>query len=129
MNKGPVLEFPCQECEATVRFGVSQTDGEPTSATCSHCHKQYVFSDEGLQRQMKMFVDLCWQIRESEEILSDASVGINVSSHHVEIPFKLLLTRLNSHFNLEIGNKKVALTFRVAPLDDSFSGESNNCAR
>jgi len=70
---------------------------------------------------MKKFVDLCWQIRESEEILADATVGINVSSHHVEIPFKLLLTRLNSHFNLEIGDKKVSLTFRVAPLDDSIT--------
>jgi len=39
MQKGPVLEFPCQECEATVRVGVTQNEEQPTSATCSQCKK------------------------------------------------------------------------------------------
>ncbi len=84
--------------------------------TCSNCQLTYKFSDEALQRQIKKFVALCEQIKESEEILSNTSVGVDIGEHHVKIPYKLLLTRLNALLELTISDDPVKIEFRMEPL-------------
>lgn len=67
-------------------------------------------------RQISLFIDLCTQLKKSEEILSSSSIAVNVGSSEVKLPFKLLLTRLRSTLDLEIEGKKVTISSRSEPL-------------
>ncbi len=115
MQKGHVLEFLCQSCQGPVDFSIFELDKREGEVTCSHCSLIYDFSDENLKRQLKKFEDLCRQIQISEEILSNTAIGIYAGGKEVKIPFKLLLTRLNSTLELMIGNKPISITFRIEP--------------
>jgi hypothetical protein len=118
MQKGHLLQFNCQGCQNPIEFSVFELDKNQSLLKCSHCNRKYSFDDAGLKRQLKKFEDLCLQLIESEEILSDTSVGIDVGEHSIKIPFKLLLTRLNSHLDLIIGDKPLSISFRLEPLKD-----------
>ena len=61
---------------------------------------------------------LCRQLIESEEILSNASVGIDIGDKNVQVPYRLLLTRFNSTLDLTIGEKPVKIEFRLEPAAD-----------
>lgn len=118
MKKGHHLEFLCQSCQKPIRFSVFDFEKEEGLVSCMHCKKKYSFSDPTLNRQLKKFEALCRQILESEEILSNTSIGIDIGEHHVKIPYKLLLTRLNSCLDLVIGDQPVSIQFRLEPIKD-----------
>jgi len=119
MQKGHILEFSCLSCQQPVNFSVFDLESHNSPVTCEHCQKKYAFTDETLKRQLRKFVALCRQIIESEEILGNTAVGIDVGEHHVTIPYKLLLTRLNSSLELMIGNKPTTIIFRIEPTKDA----------
>lgn len=118
VQKGHVLRFSCTHCHQPVEFSVLDPSSLDGVVTCSHCDMRYSFQDEALQRQLKKFEALCRQIVASEEILSDASVGIDVSGHQVQVPYRLLLARFNSILDLDIGGKPFRIEFRLEPLKD-----------
>lgn len=118
MQKGHLLTFQCDNCTQNLSFSVVDLDKNPGKVTCEHCSKEYAFSDPDLKRQLKKFEALCRQIADSEEILSNASVGIDVGPHHVKVPYKILLTRLNSSLELVIGDRPLTIEFRMEPLKD-----------
>ena len=110
------LEFCCQTCETPVTFDLFELEKEELPCvTCPKCKKEYLFEDETLRRQLNKFVALCNQLRDSEEILGETSVGVTLGDKEVEVPYKLLLTRLNSKLNLEMGGQQVSITFRAEP--------------
>lgn len=111
MQKGHFLQFCCQSCQQPVQFSVF----EMKTIKCPYCALTYDFSEEQLQRQLKKFENLCHQIHESEEILSNTSVGIYLGDREIKIPYKLLLTRLNSTLDLMVGEKPLSITFRIEP--------------
>ena len=117
MQRGHTLEFECQSCQSPVKFSILEIEKKP-QVICPQCAKQYRFEDSTLIRQLKKFESLCRQIRESEEILGKSSVGIDVGSQKVQIPFKLLLTRLSSYLDLNLGGKPLQIGFRFEPLSD-----------
>jgi len=119
MQKGHQLEFDCMTCKEPVIFSLFNLEKTDGHIACNKCQKRYAFTDETLKRQLKKFEALCRQLIESEEILSNASIGIDVGEHHVQIPYKLLLTRLNSSLELSIGNMPVSIKFRIEPLKDT----------
>jgi hypothetical protein len=108
------LTMQCTDCANVLNFPIKQSLKSPWLYRCPHCNKQFGISEE-LARQIKLFMDLCTQLKASEEILSSASVGVTVGSTQVKIPFKLLLTRLRSHFDLEINGSKVTVSTRTEP--------------
>jgi hypothetical protein len=118
MQKGHNLQFDCISCKQVVNFSIFdlKSDGDPLSCIC--CNKQYILDDSNLRRQLKKFEALCRQIVESEEILGSTSVGINIGEHHIKIPYKLLLTRLNSSIELVIGDQPINIVFRLEPALD-----------
>lgn len=118
MQKGHLLQFECIECKDPVRFSVFELDKQNDLVICSKCQKKYAFNDEQLKRQLRKFSLLCQQLVESEEILSNTSVGIDVGNHSVKIPYKLLLTRLNSILELNLDGKHISIEFRLEPLHD-----------
>jgi hypothetical protein len=115
-QKGHSLSFPCAECRHTVPLPVFELEARDCIAECSECLQKYSFADPALLRQLRKFEDLCRQIHLSEEILSQASLGVDVGPHQVKIPFKLLLTRLNANMELAIGSHRLTITFRLEPL-------------
>lgn len=118
MQKRKNLQFNCQSCKQPVSFSVFELEGLAGLVHCEHCQKKYAFSDEVLKRQLKKFEALCQQLIESEEILANTAVGIDVGEHRVKIPYRLLLTRLSSTLDLMIGNQPVSISFRIEPLRD-----------
>lgn len=114
------LEFHCQQCKHPISLPIFKFEPElaaqPWMISCSQCQKRYLFQDETLKRQLKKFAALCRQLQESEEILGQTAVGIDVGEHHVKVPYKLLLTRLNSLLELRIGEENFSFVFRVEPL-------------
>lgn len=117
MQKGKTLEFHCLSCKSPIAFSIFEVEKHPDIA-CPHCEKKYQFNDETLLRQLKKFEALCRQIRESEEILGSSSVGIDVGSKQVKVPFKLLLTRMSSCLDLSIGGSPLTISFRFEPIHD-----------
>lgn len=124
MQRGQHLEITCQSCQCPVRFSIFFLEETGNVIECKECGKKYGFNDETLLRQLDKFEKLCRQIHESEEILGNSSVGIDVGNNHVTIPFKLLLTRLNSSLELIIGEKPCKIVFRIEPRCDIPSGST-----
>lgn len=118
MQKGHQLQFNCIGCRNPVRFSIFDLDESNSELVCSQCSKKYTFNDETLERQLRKFEALCRQIHESEEILGNTAVGVDIGEHHVAIPYKLLLTRLTSSLNLKIGKEQIAISFRMEPSRD-----------
>jgi len=117
------FELHCMDCEHPVTFSLFELESQPV-ISCAHCGKKYGFSNEregeshtsGLKRQLSLFAALCRQIQESKEILGNSSVGVSVGREEVNIPLKLLLSRLRSSLDLNVGGKRVMVTFRVEPV-------------
>lgn len=124
MQKGHHLEFDCLECSEPVNFSIFDLDKSDSPIVCSGCEKNYILDDENLRRQLRKFEALCQQIVESEEILGNTAIGIDVGGHQVKIPYNLLLTRLNSSLDLTIGDRNVSILFRMEPSTDL--GSRNN---
>jgi transcription elongation factor Elf1 len=120
MQKGQSLHFKCIGCEHDVAFSIFDLNKQEYIA-CTQCEKKYSFNDPDLIRQIKKFEALCRQVRESEEILGHANIGVDVGEHHVKVPYKLLLTRLNSNLDLSINGKTMSIQFRMEPIKDCCS--------
>lgn len=118
MQKGHFLQFCCQSCQHPIQFSVFDLEKSET-ISCQACGLLYDFTDEGLKRQLRKFENLCRQIQLSEEILSNTSVGIFLGDREVKIPYKLLLTRLNSTLDLMVGERPLTITFRIEPTIDT----------
>lgn len=118
MQKGHQLEFSCQSCQNPVAFSIFELEKKEGEISCPECSLIYDFSDETLRRQLKKFESLCKQIQQSEEILSNTSIGVTIGDREVKIPFKLLLTRLNSTLDLMVGDKPLSIIFRIEPAKD-----------
>ena len=117
MQKGKHLQFDCLGCTSSVIFSIFDLE-EKIPLHCANCQKKYILSDEVLIRQLRKFEALCRQIIDAEEILGNAAIGVDVADRHVKIPFKLLLTRLNSCLDLEVGGKPLSIYFRMEPVKD-----------
>ncbi|MEI8364878.1 MAG: hypothetical protein WCF65_00515 [Parachlamydiaceae bacterium] len=125
MQKGNTLHFHCPSCKTPVAFSVFDLDGH-TNICCKGCEKKYAFTDPVLMRHMRKFEALCRQIQDCEEILGNTNVGVDVGEHHVKVPYKLLLTRLSSSLDLNIGGQKVSIFFRIEPAKDILTSGCNS---
>jgi len=109
------LEFKCTECNHPVYFSVLNDQQLSKTITCEKCDKKYLLGTQILS-QLKQFEALCKQIQQSKEIFGQSAVAIDVGPHQVKIPFQLLLTRLSSVLELNIGKEKTNIAFRVDTL-------------
>ena len=121
MQKGHLLQFKCQHCQNPVNFSVFEVENSEEGLNCTQCGAIYDFNDETLKRQLSKFERLCLQIQQSEEILSNAAVGIYLGDREIKIPYKILLSRLNSTLDLTMGGQPLAITFRIEPAMDLLS--------
>ena len=117
MSNGNEIEFPCVNdgCGQILSFSAVDPICDKV-IVCPSCKKNYEF-DESLMAKLRKFDNLIRSVREAEDILGDINVGIDVEGHSVEVPYRLLLTRMNSFLTLKIGGREVKFRFRVEPLN------------
>jgi len=126
MQKGHQLQFKCQNCEKkNINFSIFELENSDKGINCPDCHTTYDFSDKILKRQLSKFEKLCMQIHESEEILSNAAIGIYLGDREIKIPYKILLTRLNSTLDLIVGDQPLTIMFRIEPTLDLIDLNKN----
>ncbi len=118
MQKGHQLQFKCQNCEKNISFSIFELENSEEEIVCTGCNTSYDFNDETLKRQLSKFEKLCMQIQQSEEILSNTSIGVYLGDREIKIPYKILLARLNSTLDLIVGNKPLTIVFRIEPTLD-----------
>ena len=114
-----VVDFICldEECEAVIKFNVMELEESQGSISCPECHRQYRFDDQFLDK-LRRLRKLIMTVREAEDLLGDVNVAITTSSEEVKIPYRLLLTRLNTTITIDIGGQKVDFNFRIEPLNE-----------
>lgn len=115
MKEESNLEFKCTECSHPVYFSVLDDQHLSKTIVCESCQKKYILGTQILS-QLKQFEALCKQIQLSKEIFGQSAIAIDVGPHQVKIPFQLLLTRLSSVLELNIGTEKTSISFRVDTL-------------
>lgn len=109
------FQLDCIGCKAPVVFSILDLKSPTHLVSCDSCGKKYGLGQESLKRQLEKFAALCQQIQDSQEILGNASVAVEVGPHSVKVPFKLLLMRLKSTLDLTVGDQRLTVTFRVEP--------------
>ena len=110
------IQVHCTHCNSLVSIPYYPTKKLPWIAKCPGCGKQFGIESPTIARQVKLFVDLCQQIKASEEILANAAIAVTVGSTEVKIPFRLLLTRLKTSLALNIEGKEILVSSRIEPL-------------
>ena len=114
------LDFRCKnsDCEGVVKFNLSDILNPEFQAVCPVCHSSYEL-DEELRGKLKRMLDLILAIRNSEDILGDSVVAVNVAGGEVRIPYALLLTRLNTLITLDVAGSKTDFHLWVEPSSPS----------
>lgn len=115
-KKDASIEISCTSCAHPVSFSLKDFAKLPCVSTCDHCGKQFGIDSGLIAEEIKLFVELCQQIKASEKILGKASVAVNIGSQVVRIPYKLLLTRLRSTLDLDVGGQNVVVSYRTDPM-------------
>lgn len=117
-TKGGDIEFRCvkDHCKEMIAFSVQEIERDKR-LKCTACNNEYIFNEELISKIQK-FENLITAVKNAEDILGSTNVSIDVDGHSVKVPFRLLLTRLNTSLTLRIGNEELSFHFRVEPLKD-----------
>ena len=115
-----LIEFDCIEndCDKSVQFNLLDLKKGGGKVKCRNCHKLYQFDRDFLSKLEKLRV-LILAVREAEDILGDCNISVVTPSGEVTLPYRLLLTRLNTLVSLDCNGKKLEFNFRVEPLNDT----------
>lgn len=110
------LDFCCQsqDCSGIVKFDLADVTDPDFQAVCPECHRAYAL-DDNMRGKLQRMLDLVIAIRNSEDILGDSVVSVNIAGGEVRIPYALLLSRLNTIITLEINGNKTDFHLWVEP--------------
>jgi hypothetical protein len=115
------IEFKCIGSSCDQFLCLTLKDIEKNQAmTCAGCGQSYNFNEEFIHK-MRKFENLVFAVREAEDILGNTNVAIGIKGHQIKVPYRLLLTRLNTLITLNIGGKELSFRFRIEPLDEQKS--------
>lgn len=120
-NMRAIIDFNCMEedCDEVVQFNLMQLRDNKGLLKCPCCHRQYEFADDVFIDKLNKLRNLLLAVQDAEDILGDVNVGVTTLNGEVKIPYRLLLTRLNTMITLDVGGRKVDFHFRVEPLDNA----------
>ena len=129
LQVGETLEFNCIKngCNQAIRFSIFDISKENFIIKCSNCENEYKFNSDLIDKIIK-FEKLCQAVMDAEDILGSTNVAIDVGGHNVKVPFRLLMTRLNTQLDLNINDKQIQIKFRLMPLEtrESKSAKAAN---
>ena len=90
--------------------------GKDNVLTCDDCGKKYFFNEQFLD-QIIRFEKLVEAVHNVKDMLDTTNVAVAFGDEEVKIPYRLLLTRLNTMLTLKIDGKETIFRFRVEPLN------------
>ena len=110
------ISFNCfdDNCTGVINCTLSEIGDAKFQAVCPECHRAYAL-DETMRSKLQRMLELVIAIRNSEDILGDSVVSVNVAGGEVRIPYALLLSRLNTIITLEINGTKTDFHLWVEP--------------
>lgn len=110
------IEFKCPsgDCGGVFRLTLADMSQPGFQAVCQECHAPFEF-DEVLRSKLARMLNLVAVIRDSEDLLGDAMISVNVAGGSVKIPYAMMLTRLNTVITLDLGETKTDFHLRVEP--------------
>lgn len=110
------IDFKClaEGCKGVVEFNLSELADKDFQAVCPVCHRTYIL-DAPLRDKFERMMKLIEALRNSEDILGDSAVSVNVAGGEVRVPYALLLTRLNTLITLELEGKPTDFHLWVEP--------------
>jgi len=108
------IEFECISCRNRVSFSILEM-ADDSVLTCSKCGKQYKF-DKELLGKIRRFENLLVAVHDVKDMLETANIAIAVKDEEVKVPYRLLLTRLNTLLKLSVNGKELTFRFRVDPI-------------
>ena len=114
------IEFDCVEnsCENNIKFNLLDLKKNSGRITCSDCRRLYQLDKDFLQKLEKLRL-LILAVRDAEDILGDCNIAIVTPAGEVKLPYRLLLTRLNTLVSFDCNGKKLEFNFRVEPLNNA----------
>ena len=117
-----VVDFICldDECESVIKFNIMDLEESGGRVTCPECRREYDF-DRSFLDKLERLRTLILSVRAAEDLLGDVNVAITTSTEEIRIPYRLLLTRLNTIISIDIGGVKVDFNFRIEPLNEQRS--------
>jgi hypothetical protein len=119
-SMGAWVDYACldPECRAPIQFNVMELRASKGQIACAQCHRQYHFEAEFLEK-LERLRRLVLTVKEAEDILGDTSIAVTTPAGEVRVPYRLLLTRLNTIITLDVAGRKVDFNFRVEPLNNA----------
>lgn len=108
------IELQCVGCPNVLSFSLLQL-GPDARLQCEQCGRQYVFNAE-LRDKIQRFEQLLRAVYNARDMLGSANVGIAFKGEEIKVPYRLLLTRLNTMLTLNVGGTETIFRFRVEPL-------------
>lgn len=119
MNNDSIVEFRCVngECGEPLSFSIEEADNA-TAILCPSCGNEYRFNEK-LCDKFRKFANLINAVRDAEDILGGMNVGLDFHGHSIQVPYRLLLTRLNTFLTLTMGDRTFNFRLRVEPLRDT----------
>ena len=114
-----MVDFEClsEDCNSSVCFNVMELCENHGQTICPDCHRSYHFEEEFIDK-LKRLRKLILAVKDAEDILGDVNIAVTTMAGEVKIPYRLLMTRLNSIISLNVGDRKVDFNFRIEPLNE-----------
>ncbi len=109
------IEFKCTGCNSNISFSILKMEPDEV-LTCKECGKQYFFNKKFLD-QIVRFEKLLEAVHNVKDMLDTTNVAIAFGDEEIKIPYRLILTRLNTMLTLKIDGKETTFRFRVEPLN------------
>ena len=100
-----------------IDFSLTEIEGNGT-LVCPRCRKAYSFHPDFVDK-IKRFYKLVEAVQDARDILGNANVAINIKGNEVKIPYRLLLTRMNTLITLKMDDGELTFRFRVEPLNEN----------
>lgn len=116
-----MIDFKClqSDCDEVVKFNVMGIKANGGIVSCPVCHHQVEF-DQTFIDKLEKLRNLLIAVKEAEDILGECNVGVTTPAGEIKVPYRLLLTRLNSLLTLDVSGEKVDFCFRIEPIAGSF---------
>ena len=117
---GALIDFQCEDdkCGETVVFDIMTLKENDRRISCPNCHRLYNFNKRFVDKLEKLR-NLVLAVKESEDIIDDCNVAVDTPMGGVKVPYRLLLTRLNTLISLKVKGKIIDFNFRIEPLNNT----------
>jgi hypothetical protein len=119
MQLRAAVDFVCldDDCDSIIKFNVMDLEGSKGRITCPECRREYHFSRAFLDKLQRLRT-LIMAVRGAEDMLGDINVAVTTPMGEVKVPYRLLLTRLNTIISLDVDGRRIDFNFRIEPLNE-----------